>query len=289
MQNEITGRLANTLGIEITAAEAARPTKEPDALDYILRGRAATLKPNSPESWAEAISLFERALALDPQSVEAQSRLANALVARTLEGISSSPAADLARAEELVSRALAANPRFAYAHQVEGRVLQAHDRYDEAAPEFETTLALNHNAVWALSYLAQCKLLIGPIEEAIPLEQQAIRLSPREPRIGWWYWVIGNVHLLQSHTDEAIGWYERARSSIPAAPVLHSRLASAYGLKGEIERAAAELAEARRLSPVYRNASLTRLRAGYWGVPEIRALYETTLFVGWRKAGMPEE
>jgi tetratricopeptide (TPR) repeat protein len=205
------------------------------------------------------------------------------------EGISGSPAADLARAEELVRRALAANPRFAYAHQVEGRVLQAHNRWDEAAPEFETTLALNHNAVWALSYLAQCKLLIGPIEEAIPLEQQAIRLSPREPRIGWWYWVIGNVHLLQSHTDEAIGWYERARSSIPAAPVLHSRLASAYGLKGEIERAAAELAEARRLSPVYRNASLTRLRAGYWGVPEIRALHETTLFVGWRKAGMPEE
>jgi TolB-like protein len=83
LQNEITGRLANTLGIEMTAAEAARPTEEPDALDYILRGRAATLKPNSPESWAEAISMFERALALDPQSVEAQSRLANALVART--------------------------------------------------------------------------------------------------------------------------------------------------------------------------------------------------------------
>ena len=290
LQNEITGRLANTLGIEMIAAEAARPTEEPDALDYILRGRAATLKPNSPESWAEASSLFERALALDPQSVEAQSRLANALVARMAEGISGSPAADLARAEELVRRALAANPRFAYAHQVEGRVLQAHNRWDEAAPEFETTLALNHNAVWALSYLAECKLLIGPIEEAIPLEQQAIRLSPREPRIGWWYRVIGNVHLLQSHTEEAIVWYEKARSSIPAAPSLHIRLASAYGLKGETERAAAELAEARRLSPNDHFSSLARLKAvGYFGVPKIRALYEATYFAGLRKAGMPEE
>jgi adenylate cyclase len=231
LQNEITGRLANTLGIEMIAAEAARPTEEPDALDYILRGRAATLKPNSPESWAEAISLFERALAFDPQSVEAQSRLAGALVARMAEGISDSPVADLARAEELVSRALAANPRFAYAHQTKGRVLQAYNRCDEAAPEFEATLGLNHNAVWALSFLAECKVLIGPIEEAIPLEQQAIRLSPREPRIGWWYRVIGNVHLLQSHTDEAIGWYERARSSILAAPVLHIRLASATASK----------------------------------------------------------
>ena len=233
--------------------------------------------------------MFERALALDPQSVEAESRLAGALVARVQEGISDSPAADLARAEELVSRALDANPRFWYAHQTKGRVLQAHDRCDEAAPEFETTIALNHNAVWALQYLAACKLFIGPIEEAIPLLQQAIRLSPREPRIGWQHWQIGNAHLLQSHTDEAIDWYERARSSIPAAPLLHGRLAAAYGLKGETERAAAELAEARRLSPVGRYASLTRMRAGYWGVPKIRALYETTLFVGWRKAGMPEE
>ena len=289
LQNEITSRLANSLGIELTAAEAARPTERPDALDYILRGRAATLKPNSPESWAEAISMFERALALDPRSVEAESRLAGALVARVQEGISASPAADLARAEELVSRALDANPRFAYAHQVKGRVLQAQNQCDEAAPEFETTIALNHNAVWALQYLAACKLFIGPIEAAIPLLQQAIRLSPREPRIGWQYWQMGNAHLLESHTDEAIDWYERARSSIPAAPLLHGRLAAAYGLKGETERAAAELAEARRLSPAGRYATLAQVRAGDWGVPKIRALYEATYFAGLRKAGMPEE
>src|SRR6266851_5131794 len=41
LQGEITGRLANALGVELIAAEAARPTEHPDALDYILRGRAA--------------------------------------------------------------------------------------------------------------------------------------------------------------------------------------------------------------------------------------------------------
>jgi hypothetical protein len=35
------------------------------------------------------------------------------------------------------------------------------------------------------------------------------------------------------------------RSAIPAAPFHHSHLASAYALRGEPERAAAELAEAR--------------------------------------------
>ena len=40
IQNEITGRIANTLGWELIGAETARPTDRPDALDYILRGRA---------------------------------------------------------------------------------------------------------------------------------------------------------------------------------------------------------------------------------------------------------
>jgi len=37
IQNEITNRIANTLGFELIGAETARPTDRPDALDYILR------------------------------------------------------------------------------------------------------------------------------------------------------------------------------------------------------------------------------------------------------------
>ena len=54
------------------------------------------------------------------------------------------------------------------------------------------------------------------------------------------------MHLLQSRTDEAIVWLEKARNAMPAHPIFRL-LASAYALKGETERAAAELAEARRL------------------------------------------
>jgi hypothetical protein len=39
-----------------------------------------------------------------------------------------------------------------------------------------------------------------------------------------------------------------------------------------------------------RYSSITRLKAvRYFGVPKIRALFETTYFAGLRKAGMPEE
>ena len=126
--------------------------------------------------------------------------------------------------------------------------------------------------------------------ETIPLAEQAIRLSPRDPFLGLWYLQIGMVHLLQSHTAEAIFSLERARGAMPGHPGPHAALAAAYALKGEMDRAAAELAETRRLSGDDRYSSIARLRAvGFGAVPEVRALYETTYFVGLRKAGVPED
>ena len=83
LQDEITRRIANALDVELIAAEAARPTEHPDALDYILQGRAAGVEAaRSREKYAEAISLFEHALALDPRSVAAHSWLAFTLANR---------------------------------------------------------------------------------------------------------------------------------------------------------------------------------------------------------------
>jgi len=290
LQNEITSRLANMLGVELIAAEAARPTEHPDALDYILRGRAVLFKPRTPDMFREAINLFERALALDPESVEAQSLLAESLLNRVTNGLADSAAADLARAETLVDQALAVSPRNGYAHLVKGRVLRAQNRWEEAVPQFEMALALNRNLVGALHGLAWCKLFVGPIEEVIPLEEQAIRLSPRDPGIGFWYLLIGRVHLLQSRTDEAIVWLEKGCSAIPAVPFHHSWLASAYALKGETERASAELAETQRLAGDGSFSSIASVKeGGSWRVPKTRAIAETTYFAGLRKAGMPEE
>jgi len=290
LQNEITSRLANALGVELIAADTARPTERPDALDYILRGRAAGLKQNSRDNYLARVSMFEHALALDPQSVEAQIYLAGVLSGRALDGLTDSVAADLAQAEGLVEQALAASPRNAFAHLIKGNVLRAQHRCEHAIPGYETALASNRNFVGALNGLGWCKLYAGSLEEVVPLGEQAIRLSPRDPGIGRWYLLIGTAHLLQSRTDEAIVWLEKARTAMPAVPSHHSLLASAYALRGETERAAAELAEARRLRGEGSFPSIAKMQAtGYFGVPETRALFETTYFAGLRKAGMPEE
>jgi tetratricopeptide (TPR) repeat protein len=266
LQNEITSRLANALGAELVAAEAARPTDTPDVLDYILRGRAALLKPASRDSLAEAVSLFEHALSLDPRSVEAQARLAGSLAGRVLNGMTDSAAADLARADELIDRALAASPRYALAHVVKGDAMRARNRCEEAILEYESALVSNSNLPGVLNGLGLCKLSGGSIDEVIPLVEQA-------------------------RTDEAKVWLEKGRSAGPAKPFIRAELAAAYALGGDLDRAATELAEARRLRGEGSFSSIAKMKRGVWRSlsPKTRALYEATYFAGLRKAGMPEE
>jgi adenylate cyclase len=290
LQNEITGRIANALNLELVGVEAARPTDHPEALDYIFRGRAAHNKGSSREAYAEAIDQYERALDLDPGSVEAQGLLAGALGSRVLDKLTDTAVADLERAKGLIERALATSPQDPLVHLAKGVLLRAQLRPEEAMPEFETVLAFDPNSTQALHLLGWCKWLTGSIDEVIPLAEQAIRLNPRDPVIAFRYGRIGTVHLLQSRTDEAIVWLEKSRNANPGAQYTHAFLAAAYGLKGELDRAGAELAEARRLFGDDRFSSIARLRTTEnWGVPKIRALFEATYFAGLRKAGVPEE
>jgi tetratricopeptide (TPR) repeat protein len=210
--------------------------------------------------------------------------------------MTNSAVADIARAESLADQALAASPHSPLAHNAKGQVLRAQaqvlreeGKCEEAIPEYETAIALNRNLVFPIAALGWCKFLTGSIEEVIPLIEQAIRLSPRDSAISIWYQWIGDVHLLQSHIDEAILWLEKARHANPAHPLIRGWLASAYGLKGETERAVGELAEARRLSSDGRFSSIANFAAQYFGVPAVRAQFEATYLVGLRRAGMPEE
>jgi len=292
LQNENTTRIAVALNQELIAAEAARRTERPDVLEYILRARAAYAKPISRERNAEGVRLLELALMLDSHSAEAQGMMAGALAGRVLNGLSDARAADLERAKRLTEQALAASFRSPLAHIAKAHLLRAKRRYSEAIPEYETALAYNRNYVYAYFALGKCKLYTGLIAETIPLVEQAIRLSPRDPELGVWYKQIGHVHLLQSHTDEAVIWLQKARNHTPEHPTIRGDLASAYALNGEIERGAAQLAKARGLSPDDRYSSIARLkeiRNFEMLTTQIRALCETTYYAGLRKAGMPVE
>jgi adenylate cyclase len=289
LQDEVTGRIANALNQELVQAEAARSTANPDALDYVLRGRAVYNKGPTRENFAEAIRLYERALTLDPACVPAKALLARTLTARVLDQLADAPLAELERADTLIGEVLATSPRDPVGHLAKAQLLRARNRYDEAIPEYEIAVALNRNWVIAIAALGQCKFLAGAIEEAIPAQEQAIRLSPRDPHIANWYWRIGMVHLLKSRTGDAIEWLQKAQRANPLLAGPRAWLAAAYALAGDADRAAGELAEAGRLGGDDRYSSIARFRHAVAFGEKTHALAETTFFAGLRKAGVPEE
>jgi len=289
LQNEITARIAGSLQSQLAIAESRRPTDNPDALDYMLRGRAMLSGgPISKENTDEAVKFFETALALDPKAADAAAWLSVALTVRVIDELSDFPDVDLTRAERLATQALAASPNSAPAHYAKGQVLRAQSRCREAIPEFERAIALDRSRVPAYAHLGWCRFLTGSPEEAIKYLEEALRLSPYGPGVAPWYGRVGIIQLLQGHTGEAIVWLERAESENARLPVVHAYLAAAYALKGDLERARPQLAEAKSLNGMY--SSLANVEKSTWfDEPKIRALAEATYFPGLRRAGIPEE
>jgi tetratricopeptide (TPR) repeat protein len=136
-------------------------------------------------------------------------------------------AGDVARAARLADEALAAAPRNPLAHLAEGQVLRAQGWWREALREYQAELALNGNSIAALALIGQCRLVIGPLDEAISSTERALSLSPRGPLVGYWYSWIGAANLLQGRAERAVDWLERARDALPDSAHVHSLLAAA--------------------------------------------------------------
>jgi TolB-like protein len=103
-QDEIVGRLARTLNLELVEAAGRRieqeRTVDPDTHDLVMRWWTWFYRPRSATTLEDAQRAFERALARDPQAVEARIGLATVLTAAILEGWSRSMLDDQTRAEQ---------------------------------------------------------------------------------------------------------------------------------------------------------------------------------------------
>jgi TolB-like protein/class 3 adenylate cyclase/Tfp pilus assembly protein PilF len=291
-QSEITGRLARTLNLALVQQASRRieqeKTVDPVARDLVIRGSALYHRPASVANLEEAQRLFERALEIDPQSIDARTELAQLLVLKIKVLWSKSVNRDQARAEQLLVEALERDANSSMAHDTMGELRRFQNRLAEAQIELETAIALDRNNADAFFHLGMNTMFLGRPEAAIPYVEKAIRLDPHGPAIAPYYWALGYSHLLLDRADEAIDLLRRARTANPRFWFISLALASALGLKGNLEEAKTVLAEAIKLKPEVN--SLARWRGedpvgnrDYW------ALWENTAAVGLRRAGFPEE
>jgi adenylate cyclase len=292
-EDEITGRLARTLNLALVEDVSRRIEQEraidPGPNDLAMRGWALFYRPRSRTTLQEAQEAFERALKLQPQSVDARIGLATALVAALLEDWSSSPQPDQARAEQLLTEVFARGVNDSMAHHAMGLLRRSQNRLNEARIEAERAVALDRNNSAALYQLGLAFLYLGHPEVAVPNVEKAIRLCPRDPLVSAMHYGLGRCHLLLGRLDQATELFERVRAASPQDCDVRLWLAGALGLKGDLEGASAELAEAKRLKPEI--DSLARWAAHELWItnPEYRALREKTLNLGLRRAGFPEK
>jgi adenylate cyclase len=284
LQDEVVARLANTLGYELVKTEADRDarSKSPDAVDLAMRGWALVWQEQQQSRTKEnnnaAQALFEQALKIDPNETDALAGDAYTYLLEHSRGWTTTGTDYEAKILGQANRAIALAPDNVWAYNVKSLYLTISQRANEGLSAADAGLAVNPDDPPLHRARGTAQIVLGRYEQAISDVQQAIRLSPRDPRIGLWLVDLGNAELGLGHFDRAVDEYRKAIDAGWRAYQPYRGLAAAYALEGKMEDAASALAEARRLNP---ELTIKWSQTHSSSVPP--------LLEGLRRAGLPEE
>ena len=288
MQDEIVARLASQLRAELTSAEARRAEQapNPNSMDLCFQGAAWFYKGPTPNNLAQARSFFDRALAADPDNVDALigSAAAHAVAASSLLA---DPLAAFTAAEAKLTRALSLAPNHPHGHMWLGLVDIWTRRATEGIARCEHALELDRNIAQAHSLIGYGKLFVGRAEETEPHIAEALRLSPRDPGAFAWMSYAGMSKNVPGSYEQAVAWFRRSIEANPNFPHAFFHLASALAHLGRLNEARSAAKAGLTLNPTY---AVSRDRAVWTSVsdhPTFLAQLELCI-EGMRKAGAPE-
>jgi TolB-like protein/Flp pilus assembly protein TadD len=292
-QDEITGRLARMLNLELLADVSRRidldSGADPDARDFVMQGWSWYYRPYSTASRREAQRAFERALEIHPASVDARIGVAAVLAANLADGWSSAREQDEARTEQLLLEAFERDQNCSMTHFAMGILRRVQNRFAEALIEFEAAIALDRNNARAHLQLGNTLLFMGQPEAGVPHIEKAIRLNPYDPNAATFYLVLGLCRVFLGQVDKAIELLRRARASNPRLPVVHFYLAGVFGLMGDFDEARSVLGDALKLKPEVNSIEQLRAYRPWITNPPFWALLEQTINLGLRRAGFPDK
>jgi adenylate cyclase len=258
-QEQIVIRMRAALNVSLVDTEAARSLQErptnPDAFDFILRARAVMLLPQTKDTMAQAVGLFQQALSRDPNAVLA---LVGALDATLNEnyqgGLSNEVAMDAAEQYLRRVKMLAPNSEAVLAAEAAVVELRGHGLdYRRWRPEQKAVsqrlIELYPNNPAGYFHLGVVAREEGRLDEAAGYFARTIRLNPRGSVIKTNYWNMAFCLITAGHDREGLEWADRTMAAPGSLPsfrenLLLGRRAVAYFRTGDVEtakRLAAEL------------------------------------------------
>jgi tetratricopeptide (TPR) repeat protein len=287
MQDEIVSRLANTLHAQLTEQEARRSERSPhpNSMDFYFQGKTWLYKGWTPEYLAKARRLFERALALDPNNVEAMLWTAVVDLVVGAAHMSDHKATLVASAEATLIKVLSIAPNHAVAHLYMATALMATNRVAQGIAECERALELDRNLAEAHAQIGMGKFYLGRGAEIEAHMNEAFRLSPRDIFAFDWLMMVGLAKLQLTADAEAVMWFRRSVEANRNYPLAHFALGAALALLGSQEEARAATKAGLALDPSF---TIRRFRLNAQGDNPTYLAKRERVSEGMRMAGVPE-
>ena len=234
---------------------------------------------------AQARGFFERALALDPENVEALVGTALVDFAIGTNLLTDDRIERLTAAEAAVTKALSLAPNHPIAHDVLGLVQIFTNRAAQGIAECERALTLDRNLASAHAIIGIAKFFLGRGGETEAHIEQALRLSPRDTLVYIWSMFVGLAKLWQGADAEAIVWLRRSLEANRNHPTAHFNLAAALALVGELDEARATVQAGLALNPSF---TIRRFRTNTPSNHPVYLAGRERVYEGLRLAGVPE-
>jgi adenylate cyclase len=162
----------------LAGALAPAGTKDPQAYDLYLRGRAAVLELTK-ENIQSAKELLEQAVAKDPNFAKASAALAQVYVTNFWWNFSDDPTW-LDRAEALAERAVTLAPRSPEAHYALAYALEGKGQRAEAIHEYLMSALANPHYLPALTNVARYFFYMGDYDRALGTLDRIAAIDPRQ-------------------------------------------------------------------------------------------------------------
>ncbi len=287
-RSEVCDRIAACLGTKVQAsalAGALARVHDDQALEHCLRGMQLLQHVSRPDELARSRSHFEAALACEPGSTQALAGMARAHMIGVLRRWTLDRAAALGEAKACARAALQIDPDHANALKALAAALDLDGEFDEAEMIAQRLLAARPHDADAHHELATMCYLSGRFEEAVRRAETALRLNPLDRHHRRDCHAIAANALIALERDSEAEAHAHASGLADPSHTPYLALSAIAALRGDLERARAQLARARRQWPeVTSIAALKSTRGGP------RAAYSKGMeryFRGLRLAGLP--